>query len=714
MAALPPGGAGGAVIPPAPVQPAVLPQAPLLTFTERYRDVRFDSEKDSYARLLSHFDPMSTNALTAGQLMDAILQEDDENSRALAVHWQDPNDPSATGQIAVLHGIKRYPRSPGGDSTPWDNKVYAWYQDVVAGSAPTLFQLPTGNIFNVATPTAGVTTYRAYDAATLIGLFAADPTLEVAGTPGAGAAGTEVVQTRYAFPIPFRYVAGVLCQRTSPRQFFESIYPQILAEGRVTEMKPFITWMCITCTARHDQGAGQVLSSVAQEIYVVPPADMELRAHRHRLLCAKLPDLNRTAVAMDPALAQVGGQLISEIRLTREEARDRAQSNRTPTEYYGALLPKHLRLAQVGTEGELQPIHHELARLNAHKRNRHTQQHYFETLCALHGKPHLRLPISPTLSDRLNTASWLSHDINDLPAGINTFMLGGSSQVEVQSQEEMIALYDMAAQSAGATFQDLQMVSTNRNVSIPTNHTFAKFDLQRLEMLMLMYWGDNEATRALSQFLLDYEQHLHLLMDYRSMSAGHEALVPGLVLRYFQAYFNLWIHQQLATDQIVLFPSGVHDVWTHLALRSYIWERPFPMRYITSAAPLPGASPMVSVSSLPPPPTGTGSAPTTNRPRTQETHRSMYPNGNEAEFKAYRTAMAGKKFKTVIQAGVAKGHPIPKNHRGEEMCITFHVLGNCTSFCSRRNDHNTAGNGNHTKAEDDALLKWCKECIPGE
>jgi hypothetical protein len=76
-------------------------------------------------------------------------------------------------------------------------------------------------------------------------------------------------------------------------------------------------------------------------------------------------------------------------------------------------------------------------------------------------------------------------------------MLGGSLQVEVQLQQEMIALYDMACQSTGATFQDLQMVaSTNKNVSIPTNHTFAKFDLQRLEMLMLMYWGHNEATWA--------------------------------------------------------------------------------------------------------------------------------------------------------------------------------------------------------------------------
>jgi hypothetical protein len=723
-AAAPPAGAGGmpVVLPPPVV--AAAPIAPLHTFMDRYRDQRYDTENDSYQRLFTHFDPMSPHAFTAAQLWDSVLHEPDENSRAIAVHWQHPNLPNLPGRIVVLHGIKRYPRSPGGGSTPWDNQVYGWFQDVVGSSAPTSFELPVGNIFGVAEPTPGATTYRVYDPATLTALFAADPTMSVAPTPGAGAAGTMVVQTRYAIPIPFRYVADVLCERTDPRQFFERIYPRIVAEGRVSEMEPFTKWMCAACTARHDQNAGQVLSSVAQESYVAPPGDMDLGRHRQRLLLVKLPGLERPTVAVDPGIAQVGGQLISEIRQSREEARDRAKTVTTPREFYGSLLPKHLRLAQVATEGELQPIHHELARQNSHRKNRHTQQHFFETLCALHGKPHLRLPINPTLSDRLNTASWLSHDINDLPAGINTFMLGGSSQMEVQSQEELIALYDMASQSAGATFQDLQMVaSTNRNVSIPTNHTFAKFDLQRLEMLMIMYWGANEATSAIAQFLGDYERHLHLLMDYRPTAPGHEALVPGLVLRYFQAHMNLWIHQQLASDSLILFPSGVHDIWTQLALRSHIWERPFPLRYITSAAPLPGFGNLAApggvvygaTMNVPPMAAGAPPAAAAPAPRVQETHRNMYPNGNEEAFKVYRTLMIGRKFKKVIDAGVQNGHLIPKNGRGDDMCVTFHVLGNCTSFCSRRSDHNTAGGrGNHTKADDDALLKWCKTCITAE
>jgi hypothetical protein len=267
-----------------------------------------------------------------------------------------------------------------------------------------MFELPVGNMFGTAQPMAGATTYQVYEAATLAALYSADPQLITAAVPGAGAAGTEVIQTCYAFPVRFWYVTGLLCQHTNPQQFFELIYPQVLAEGQTAKMEPFLRWICMACMACHDQIAGQVLSSIAQEIYAVPHEDMELWAHRQRLLYVKLLDLQRPVAPLDQGLALVGGQLISEIRQTWEEARNRAQMVRTPADCYGALLPKHLCLAQVATEGELQPIHHKLARQNAHRRNRHTQHHYFETSCALHGKSHLTLPISPTLSNRLNTA----------------------------------------------------------------------------------------------------------------------------------------------------------------------------------------------------------------------------------------------------------------------------------------------------------------------
>jgi hypothetical protein len=98
-AAAPPVGAGAPpAVPPVPAV-ASAPSAPVLTFLDRYRDCRFDAEGGNYLQLLSHFDPMSPNHFTPVQLLDAVLQEPDDNSRAIVMHWQDPSQPDNPGEL---------------------------------------------------------------------------------------------------------------------------------------------------------------------------------------------------------------------------------------------------------------------------------------------------------------------------------------------------------------------------------------------------------------------------------------------------------------------------------------------------------------------------------------------------------------------------------------------------------------------------------------
>ena len=191
-------------------------------------------------------------------------------------------------------------------------------------------------------------------------------------------------------PIPFRYVAGVFARQTNPREFFEAVYPQIVAEGRQAEMAPFIRWMCAACTARFDMTAGQLISAVAVVAFAVPPGNSVLRAHRQRLLRIKLPDLGAAAPTGDVGLAHVGGLLVAELRQSRDEARERHDTAVTPGRYYGALLTKHMRLSQVATEGELAPVHQELARVNKKREVRNTYQVYFNTLVLDAGRAHLQ------------------------------------------------------------------------------------------------------------------------------------------------------------------------------------------------------------------------------------------------------------------------------------------------------------------------------------
>jgi hypothetical protein len=316
--------------------------------------------------------------------------------------------------------------------------------------------------------------------------------------------------------------------------------------------------------------------------------------------------------------------------------------------------------------------------------------------------------------------------LDDLSLGINVFVLGGCTQADVTSMEEMVSAYDLAASTTGANYNDMKVIMATKNVHISTNYAHAHLDLQRIEMLMRLYWGNNNvAVQAVTQFLFNFDGHITDLMEYRPRSPNHDVLVPGLVLRYFTAYLNLWVGGQLETDSKLPFPAEVHKIWHDLRVQNPIWERPFPPKYLTTAPNLQAAvygnmPRFVPVATSSSGDTSTSSQPSTGggnaAPRkAQEMQRNTYPNGNEEAFAVYRARMTNgkKKFKSVIQEAEAAGKPVPKNAKGWDMCVTFHVLGMCNNFCNRRSDHHGLNGGAvHTKAEDDALLRWCESAIP--
>jgi hypothetical protein len=250
---------------------------------------------------------------------------------------------------------------------------------------------------------------------------------------------------------------------------------------------------------------------------------------------------------------------------------------KTPKQYYGPTLVKHMRLAQADTKADLPAAHHNLAKVDKKGLVRQIQQLHLDVICSMHGKAYLKLPIVLGLSD-------------DLTIGINVFILGGCTQADVTSMEEMVSAYNLAASTTGANSNDMKVIMVTKNVHISTNYAHAQLDLQQMEMLMCLYWGnDSVAVEAVVQFLFDFDAHITDLMEYRPRLVNHEILVPGLVLRYFTAYLNWWVGPQLETDAKVPFPMEAHKLWHDLQVQNPIWERPFPPKYLTTAPNLQAA-----------------------------------------------------------------------------------------------------------------------------
>jgi hypothetical protein len=243
------------------------------------------------------------------------------------------------------------------------------------------------------------------------------------------------------------------------------------------------------------------------------------------LLHTKLPAL---IAPVDPAAQgsylNLLGHLVNKTRLTRIDAQDRASATKTPQTYYGPTTQRHLRLSQVATEGELTAVHHQLALTDKKGLVRQIQQLHLDVLCSDQGKPHIKVPITPGLSERLHLGEWYMRSLDDLSLGINVFMSGGTTQAEVSSLEELVASYDMAASTVGANFSEMKVIMGTKHVHISTNHANARIDLQRMEMLARLYWGSNKATRALVQFQYNYDANIPLLLEYRPISPNHDIL----------------------------------------------------------------------------------------------------------------------------------------------------------------------------------------------
>jgi hypothetical protein len=172
---------------------------------------------------------------------------------------------------------------------------------------------------------------------------------------------------------------------------------------------------------------------------------------------------------------------VSEQKLTREDAKDCANAIKTPKQYYGPTLVRLMRLAQANTEADLPGVHHNLAKVDKKGLVRQIQQLHLDVICSTQGKAYLKLLIVLGISERLHLDDWYMRSLNHLTLGINVFVLGGCTQADRTSMEEMVLAYDLAASTTGANYNDMKVRMATKNVHISTNYAHACLNLQRLK-----------------------------------------------------------------------------------------------------------------------------------------------------------------------------------------------------------------------------------------
>jgi hypothetical protein len=546
-------------------------------------------------------------------------------------------------------------------------------------------------------------------------MFNADPTLHAVEPPNAHDPGVMNVMTRYVMPIPFELVATLLGDEWSPRDFFMMVYPQIVATGLQVTCEALVNWMCVSCTTR---AAGEMLSRGGHEALIVPRLDRTLREHRHTMVLARLPalSLGPTTVA-GTQVANVLSQLVQEQRAARQDATTRAANSgiKTAADYYGPTLHAWMRLAQVGDEAMLPPIHLDLSK-NGRKRARDTWQQHMTHMAFEKGWTMMRIVVSPSLAERLNSAQFWSNNPDDLSIGINMYQIGGSTIASIATLEDRARAFDAARDVGAGTFEEISNVVNDKLVELPLTHHQAENQCKAFYLLLLTAFGAGHvATMAMAKFLGDMRHNFERWMMYSPRSPDHASLGPVLACQQFRMYFNLWVQQQRETPAAVPFPHDVHAIWAKITLGDPTWEKPLPAVYVRSQPREPayeapaGGTPSGGHSQG----SSSGGGSKDRAPAgegRQTVHVNMHPNAILTKFKDIK---GSRSFKSLIEVA---DHPVPPNDMGVPMCLSFHVLGMCNSRCGRAKDHNDVlpGGKRHTDREDRKIESWCQVNIMPE
>jgi hypothetical protein len=679
--------------------PPLPPAAPLSSFRDYYNDVTRDEYNRDYALLMQSF--AVPNGQNPANLRDLATNNAENSSVGYAHLCLDPHNPAGPGVIRVTHNLTRYRAALGQPATVWDGRMFGSTGDTVGTQIPATVELP-GTLFQQLNNGA---TYRV-GIGQMMNIMYAQPNLQVLGPYGNHDAGTELIQCRNSAPVPHRYMGYFVTGPKTPRQAWEVVGHDISVNGDEDNCRILFDFLRLACTV---SAAGDPASPLAQLDLVAPVPDAALITHRTNIINLKLPGLNRvpTLQAGTEIVAALGG-LVEEQRATRQEALQRrlTDSVKTVDDYYGASVIHLLRMCQVPDSGSLPDVYQALAQAGK-KKARLTMQLALDESAELLGYGSLRVLLTPDVCSKIDQLLWRSHH-SDLSVGVNPCTFGDIDPDSVQASSDLIRQYDLLNSGvASPSLQDLQSLIGKSKVALARNFVDLEAALKMFHIYLHTFYGPAHViTENWREFVSRSSNEYRTLQYYQAKTPRHHLLVPAMVQHWCKMKYAYFVDIQWSSNAPVAVPD-FGALWEKIQTGEQ-WEIPLPAHYL-QPLPLLDLPPSVPNGPYLSPGTAgrrppTGGLPT---PATTTAASVVNLNYNGRKFQVFKDL--GLMVKEVMARAVAAGHAIPKNDRGEDMCITYHVKGFCNMNCRRKGDHSPPGPA-RSPAEEAKLFAWCETC----
>jgi hypothetical protein len=599
------------------------------------------------------------------------------------------------GSAKVYLCPKRLDQPLGSAAHPRWNQVYAFDGDLLGGTA-----------YNAQVDNA---TYEliqnSIHVPTLVTILAAvggDPTLVSMGPYANGDAGTEVVRVRKTIPVPFAYVNIFLANVVTPKFYFESIYPQIVNDGREAECLALHRFFQVGITIPVANGAS-VLNSAALPTV---PRDPIIHQSRTRLLHYHLPGLSHQAQQQQHnAIANQIASVVTQqqnFRLQDEQAK-RIASAKTVEMWIGAQqLQKLLRYCHVQAESNLAPIWLQLASAKKSERLSIVQgmyDFYREQL----GESHLTMVADLSVLTHTTSVCWDMVTRDSIKTGIQPFRFPETDLEAYQRRNAEIEL--MLSGQANPSFADARAISEAK-VILPSSESSNRH-MRRMQIWALTWLPQNHPMTLYLKAHYEDMQSFKLVWDTwvpalrpslaRAKGVYHCKYIANVMSDYWRRQgmqpTPLALESPLAISSAVNSGRAWEPIMDHSFLTIY---KVFEYCGAASQQPVPSFVPSGDPTLPPTQPPAASPQPTTNG-------RLNNSSFNTQLFQQYRTsAVRCADLRRKVAEGALPALPNSKVNNQVQLCLAWHTKGQCNTNCPRVSDHVA-----YTAQEYQGLVTWC-------
>ena len=259
---------------PPPLAPPAIAKTPD-TYLQRYERME-DLLQRSYIGYLEQY------AAGNGQSTEYLMQKIHTSSNSLPKVFAGLVKFNNRYKVMAIHRPTMFASIPG-SPTQWDDRVFAFYQDVdgEAGHYVDMVEFPAEAFDETEPhqiPTLGQTDL----------LLAADASLELIPVQPENSPDTEDITVRNMVPIPHRYIHLILNQMLSPREAWEQIGGAIRNDNAILDCDYLLQWLRVTLTSTAQGEPATYLGSF-HGAFPALRVDRALQRHRWATLIQDFP-----------------------------------------------------------------------------------------------------------------------------------------------------------------------------------------------------------------------------------------------------------------------------------------------------------------------------------------------------------------------------------------------------------------------------------------